>query len=650
VHNNRSSIAAPCGSWSSPISGDLITAGTVGFEQVRLRHNRGYWIERRPTDAGRCVIVEHANGVCRDVLPSPYSARSRVHEYGGGAYCLATAASDEIFFVNDADQNIYTLHPGADPVRLTHCTQRRFADLIHDARRNRLIFVCENHDVTSSQPENTLVAIDLASGEIGTLQHGFDFYSNPRLDLAGERLAWLCWQHPDMPWDSSELRRASVHADGAIGEAKTVAGGNGVSVFQPEWSPHGELYFISDETGWWNIRRCTNAGIEQLTREHSEFGLPQWIFGQSTYAFIDDNRLICTHVSDGECRLSLLDITTRQLTPIDTDAVSIDSLKTCDGRACFIGASTETSVAITELDLSALKTHRIKSASNAEADNGYLSRGRIISFDTRHGDIAYAIYYPPVNQDYRPLPDEKPPLIVICHGGPTALADAALDLRKQFWTSRGFALIDVNYSGSTGFGRAFRERLNGRWGVRDVEDCCDAALHLAARGLADASRLIIRGSSAGGYTVLAALTFQRTFAAGASYYGISELESLARDTHKFESRYLDRLVGPYPEFRTIYRERSPIHHADSLNCPVIFFQGLDDRVVPPDQAEKMVAALDAKGIAVAYLSFEHEQHGFRNASTILATLDAELYFYAALFGFEAAGKLQPIEIRHLRAC
>ncbi len=647
MHNNRSSVASPCGSWSSPISGDLITSGTVGFEQVRLRHDHSYWIERRPTDSGRCVIVEHANGVCKDVLPSPYSARSRVHEYGGGAYCLATAASGEIFFVNDADQNIYTLHPGAEPVRLTHFTQRRFADLIHDASHNRLICVCENHDITSSQPENTLVAIDLASGEIETLQHGFDFYSNPRLDPAGEQLAWLCWQHPDMPWDSSELRRASVNADGAIGEAKIIAGGKGVSVFQPEWSPHGVLYFISDETGWWNIRRCTNAGIEQLTREHSEFGLPQWVFSQSTYAFIDNNRLICAHFSNGESRLSLLDITTRQLTPIDSDLVSIDSLRADNRRAVFIGASTDASAAVTELDLSMLKIHRIKSASNAEAHNSYLSQGRIISFDTRHGDIAYAIYYPPTNRDYRPLPDEKPPLIVICHGGPTARADTALDLRKQFWTSRGFALVDVNYSGSTGFGRAYRERLNGRWGVRDVEDCCDAALHMAARGLADASRLIIRGSSAGGYTVLAALTFQQTFAAGASYYGISELESLARDTHKFESRYLDRLVGPYPEFRSIYRERSPIHHADSLNCPVIFFQGLEDRVVPPEQAEKMVAALDDKGIAVAYLSFEHEQHGFRNARTILYTLHAELYFYSALFGFEAADELQPIEIRHL---
>jgi dipeptidyl aminopeptidase/acylaminoacyl peptidase len=647
LRNHYPQTAAPCGSWASPISGELITAGTVGFEQLRLCHKRDYWIERRPTDAGRCVIVEHANGVCRDVLPSPYSARSRVHEYGGGAYCVAATNGGEIFFVNDDDQNIYRLQPGAEPVRITHCTNRRFADLIHDARFNRLICVCENHDVTASQPENTLVAIDLATGDIESLQHGYDFYSNPCLDPDASRLAWLCWNHPHMPWDCTELRRAAVHADGSIGNAETVAGGDGVSVFQPQWSPNGILYFISDESGWWNIRRCTHAGIEQLTHERSEFGLPQWVFGQSSYAFIDDDHLICAHISAGQSRLSLLDIATLQLTPIDTSLVSIDSLRADNGRACFIGTASSAFAAISEFELSSRNLHRIKSSSNAELDEDCLSQGRIISFDSRHNDIVHAIYYAPANREYCPLPDEKPPLIVICHGGPTAFADAALDLRKQFWTSRGFALVDVNYSGSTGFGRAYRERLNGRWGVRDVEDCCDAALYLAGRGLVDASRLIIRGSSAGGYTVLAALTFQRTFAAGASYYGISELESLARDTHKFESHYLDRLVGPYPQAERLYRERSPIHHADSLNCPVIFFQGLEDRVVPPEQAEKMVAALDAKGIAVAYLSFEHEQHGFRQARTILATLDAELYFYAALFGFEAAEKLRPIEIRNL---
>ena len=647
MRNKRTPVAAPCGSWASPVGGDLITAGTVGFEQIQIHHDSSYWIERRPSEAGRCVIVEHADGVCRDILPAPYSARSRVHEYGGGAYFVATAAGGEIFFVNDDDQNIYSLRPGVEPAQITHSTHRRFADLVHDARRNRLICVCENHGVASSLPENTLVAVDLASGAIETLQRGFDFYSDPRLDPGGDRLAWLCWKHPAMPWDSTELWRSPLHADGSTGDAEAVAGGHGVSVFQPQWSPQGMLYFISDDTGWWNIRRCADTGIEQLTRVQNEFGLPQWVFGQSTYAFIDNDHLICSHISAGESRLSLLDITTRQLNTIDTDLVSIDSIRADDRRACFIGASSTAYAAIITLDLPSLKSRCLKSASSDALDDGYLSQGQIIDFSTRHGDIAYAIYYSPANRDFCPLPDEKPPLIVICHGGPTAAADAALDLRKQFWTSRGFALVDVNYSGSTGFGRAYRERLNGCWGVRDVEDCCDAALYLAGRGLADAGRLIIRGSSAGGYTVLAALTFQRTFAAGASYYGISELESLARDTHKFESHYLEKLVGPYPAAARIYRERSPIHHAGRLNCPVIFFQGLEDRVVPPDQAEKMVTALDAKGIPVAYLSFAHEQHGFRRAQTILAALDAELYFYSRLFGFEAAGELQPIEIRHL---
>ena len=566
------------------------------------------------------MIVCCSHDQRKDLIPQPYSARSRVHEYGGGVYC---ASGQGVFFVNDSDQDIYRVKDSNAPERITRTGKHmRFADLCFDSRRQR-----------------SLVAVDIASGGIETLERGYDFYSNPRLDHSGRQLAWLCWNHPNMPWDGTELWVADIDAQGKPGSPTHVSGDDTTSIFQPEWSPDNTLYFVSDKTGWWNIARLESSGTTFVTRLESEFGLPQWVFGQTTYAFCGRNSIYCTHITDGHGRLSRLDTTTLKLTETAVPHNAFTSICAQHDTVCCIAASETEFPQVIKLDVDRPEPVTVASSCSMHIDEGFISRGQNISFRTRHSDEAYAIYYPPANRDYDAPPTELPPLIVLSHGGPTAAADGSLDLRKQFWTSRGFGILDVNYSGSTGYGRNYRERLKHGWGIRDVEDVCDAADYLAARGIVDRERLIIKGSSAGGYTVLCALTFHDIFACGASYYGISNLESLLADTHKFESRYTEQLVGAYPERRRDYFDRSPINFVDRLACPVIFFQGLEDRVVPPSQAEAMVAALRQKHIPVSYVPFANEQHGFRRSSTIKTALETELSFYASTLGFEPADRL-----------
>ncbi|MCX7670714.1 MAG: prolyl oligopeptidase family serine peptidase, partial [Anaerolineae bacterium] len=548
-------ISAPYGAWKSPITPDLIVEGTVGLSAVSLDGDDVYWIEARPTEAGRNVIVRRTpDGRTTDLTPMPFNARTRVHEYGGGEYLVHNGT---VYFANFADQRLYRQEAGAAPQPITPAGAWRYADAVMDARRGRLICVREDHTPADREAINALVAVactgDAAGGQV--LVSGNDFYASPRLSPDGSRLAWLTWNHPNMPWDGCELWVAAVQADGSLADARCVAGGPTESIFQPTWSPTGVLYFVSDRTGWWNLYRWQEGRVEPLCEMAAEFGRPQWVFGLSTYAFVAPDRLVCAYTQNGIWRLALLDTTTKALTPFDLPYTEIGDERGGPGRAFLIAASPTEAPAIVSCDVTTRAITILRRSSTVTVDAGYLSVPQPIAFPTGDGLTAHALYYPPTNRDYRAPEGERPPLLVLSHGGPTGATSSALRLSIQFWTSRGFAVVDVNYGGSTGYGRAYRERLNGRWGIVDVDDCVNAARALVARGLADEKRLAIRGGSAGGYTTLAALTFRNVFRAGASHFGVSDLEALATDTHKFESRYLDRLVGPYPERRDLYIAR-----------------------------------------------------------------------------------------------
>lgn len=637
---------ASYGSWASPINADLIsTEGRRIIEAVADGEDI-YWIEMRPTENGRYVIVRRTpDGETTEVTPPPFNARTRVHECGGAAFVVSDGT---VYFSNFEDQRLYHQTSGSEPQPLTPDAPLRYADAVVDAKRNRLICVREDHTDTEREAVNALVGIGLDGTEDGqVLVSGNDFYSSPRLSPDGTRLAWMTWNHPNMPWDGAELWVGEICADGSVGSTECVAGGIDESIFQPEWSPDGTLYFVSDRTGWWNLYRCHAGTVELLYEIEAEFGRPQWIFGMSTYRFVSANQIICAYSQDGIWHLASLDAVTRSLDRIEAPYTSISNLQAIPGGVLLNASSATESASIVRCDLTTRQFEVVCRASEMKIDAGYFSTPQAIEFPTEGGLNAHAFFYPPQNRDYTAPTDDLPPLVVISHGGPTSATSTALDLEIQYWTSRGIAVLDVNYGGSSGYGRAYRQRLNNQWGIVDVDDCVNGARYLAEHGYVDNNRLAIRGGSAGGYTTLSALTFRDIFKAGASYYGISDLEAMTRDTHKFESRYLDSLVGPYPEERDRYRERSPIHFTDRLSYPLILFQGLEDKVVPPNQAEMMVEALQAKGLPVAYVPFEGEQHGFRRSENIRRSLEAELYFYAQIFGFVPADAVEPVMIENL---
>ncbi len=637
---------APYGSWKSPITSELIVSDMIGFDQLALDGETVYWIESRPAEGGRSVIVrQDPDGITTDLNPAPFNARSRVHEMGGGAMAVANGV---VFFSNFADQRLYRIDPGAAPRALTADTGHRFADAVVDRDRGRLVTVLEDHGGNDREPDNLLASLSVEDGEnLMVLASGNDFYSSPRLSPDGRRLAYLTWNHPNRPWDGTELWVLELNPDGSPGQARQVAGGVEESVFQPQWSPDGELYFVSDRSGWWNLYRERDGIIQPLVAMDAEFGLPQWVCGMSTYGFESARRLICAYKAQGCWRLAALDTASLALETLDIPYTEIEAVRAAPGQVVFLGASSAQFTAVVRLYLKTQEITELRQASRLCIDPAYLSMAEPVTFPTTDGREAHGFYYPPRNRDFQAPDRERPPLIVKSHGGPTGSADSRLNLGIQYWSSRGFAVLDVNYGGSTGYGRAYRERLDGQWGVVDVDDCVNGALYLVKLGEVDRERLIIRGGSAGGYTTLAALTFRDVFKAGASHYGVSDLEALAQDTHKFESRYLDRLIGPYPERRDVYLRRSPIHHVEKLSCPVIFFQGLEDRIVPPNQSQAMADALRAKGLAVAYLPFEGEQHGFRQGENIRRALDGELYFYSRVFGFELAEYVDPVSIHNL---
>lgn len=633
----------PYGSWPSPITAAAIVGDTVGLSQVCVDGATVYWLESRPTEAGRNVIVAaHANGA-RDVLPAPYNARTRVHEYGGGAY---TVADGVVYFTHDADQRVYRLQPGAAPAPITPEGPWRYADLIVDRAHRRLLCVREEH--ASTPPTHSIAAIDVTGrGSPQTLVSGNDFYAAPRVSPDGTRFAWLSWNHPDMPWDAAALYLSELDSDGRPVAPRHIAGGARASVFQPCFAPDGVLYFVADTSGWWNLHRLRDGTPQELASMAAELGMPQWVFGQSTYAFVGAHTVVAAANVHGIWRLLAIDVQTGATTAFDTPYVDIGYVQARGADAVFIGATPTAAPAVVRMDLTRRTPEVLRSAAGVCLEPGFLSRAQPLAFDTSDGEQAHAFYYPPRNHDVDPPVDALPPLLVMSHGGPTSMSSSALNLKIQYWTSRGIAVLDVNYRGSTGFGRAYRERLYGAWGVADVADCVYGAIHLARQRRIDGARRAIRGGSAGGFTTLCALTFHQEFAAGASYYGVSDLEALARDTHKFEARYLDRLIGPYPAARPQYQARSPINFVDRMTRPMIFFQGLDDRVVPPDQTARMVDALRRKRVPVAFLAFAGEAHGFRRAETIRRSLEAELYFYGRIFGFAPADRLEPVAIENL---
>jgi dipeptidyl aminopeptidase/acylaminoacyl peptidase len=637
---------APYGSWKSPITSDLITSGTISLGSIRLDGQDVYWTEGRPAEAGRSVIVRRTpDGTTTDITPPPFNARTRVHEYGGAAYAPNHGT---VYFSNFDDNRLYRCEAGQQPTAITAEGPWRYADFVVDAARNRLISVREDHSNPDAEAVNTLVSIDLGSGEQRVMVSGNNFYAAPRISPDGAKLSWLTWNHPNMPWDGSELWIGSLGADEAVSDAQQVAGGQTESIFQPEWSPDGTLYFASDRTGWWNIYRLRGESeAEILVKMEAEFGTPAWVFGMSTYAFQSADTIACIVGYGDQEGLGTIDTQSKTFHPVQTPYSELSDIQAQDAKVVFLGGSPSEPAVIVQMNTASGKSAVLKRASELSVDRGYISTPESIEFPTENGLTAHAFYYPPHNEDFQAPAGELPPLIVHSHGGPTGATSTSFSLSIQYWTSRGFAIADVNYGGSSGYGRAYRQRLNGQWGVVDVDDCVNAARYLVEKGLADPNRLIIVGGSAGGYTTLSALAFRDTFKAGASYFGLADLVPFVNDTHKFESRYLDGLIGPYPERADLYRERSAINYTDQLSCPIILFQGLDDKVVPPNQAELMVEALREKGLPYAYVTYEGEGHGFRKAENIKRTLDGELYFYSRIFGFDLAEPVEPVRIENL---
>ena len=641
---------APYGTWQSAITPEMVTAAGIRLGEIKADGTDVYWLEGRPAEGGRNVIVRLGDGNPPvDVTPEGYNVRNRVHEYGGAAYEVRDGV---VYFSNFADQRIYRHRIGEQPVPVTPDPVIPAGDRFADGRLTRdgkyLVCVRERH-IEGREAVNEVVAVEVDSGKQNVLANGHDFYAFPRLSPDGMELAYTAWDHPNMPWDEAELWVASFDgSDGSSSGAVRVAEGNGESIFQPEWSTNGTLHFVSDRTGWWNLYALADGVAEPVCPGDAESGEPQWVFGQSTYAFLPNGSTALIVGGDAGRRLIVID-NDRQAREIELPYTSIGGFVTAGESLLMMAASPADPAAIVRVDTETNTVEVIKQSSEVEIDEGLISRPESVTFPTGDGEEAHAYYYPPTNPEFSAPSTERPPLIVLSHGGPTSAASASFSLDIQFWTSRGFAVTDVNYRGSTGYGRAYRDALKGQWGVVDTEDCINAARHLVDQGLADGSRAIIKGGSAGGYTTLCALVFHDYFAAGASYFGVADAETLATDTHKFESRYLDGLIGPYPEARDLYRQRSPIDYVDQLSCPVIIFQGLEDEIVPPSQAEAMVEALKAKGVPHAYLPFAGEQHGFRIAANIRRTLEAELYFYGKIFGFQPADDIEPIAIEGLPA-
>lgn len=627
--DERRSGAADFGCWLSPISADLLASHCLRFGQMAVSEDAIYWNESRAAEGGRMAVVRHLpDGTEQTLLDAPYQARSEVHEYGGGEFSVC---GDTVYFVNAADQHLYCRTPDGRVQRIAGQAAARYGEPVCDLRRQRIIAVREDHAMAPDEPVNSLVSIDLCSGREHMLATGYDFYSSATLSADGNELAWLCWRHPNMPWDGCELWRACLDDDGNIVSARQVAGGAEESVFQPAWSSIGELYWVADPEGWWNLYTERDRTIVPLWKIAAEFARPQWSLGMSTYGFDRTGQIICTFCDQGRWYLARLDPVGGQTETFDLPYQDFSSLKVGADFVALIAGAPDQAHAILRIDLDSLECRVLRRTLDSAVDSAYLSLPDRITFPGHEGELAHGFFYRPHHPAHGATNGGKPPLLVMVHGGPTGATTSTLKYSIQYWTSRGFAVLDLNYGGSSGFGRQYRLRLRERWGLVDVHDAVFAARHLVALGEVDPLKMAIRGASAGGFTTLCALTQFDDFKAGASYYGIADLESLVSETHKFESHDLERLVGPYPGERQRYIDRSPINALDKLDKPLILFQGEDDKVVPASQSERMYAAATERGVPTIYLSFPGESHGFRRAETIRKTIESELAFYRQVF-------------------
>jgi len=632
----------PFGSWPSIISSAAIASKTLRLRSVAITPTAIYWREMRPVEKGRNVVVRRGQDASWQETPAAFNVRTRVHEYGGGAFQVV---DDTVYFSNFQDQQLYRHVMGQDPTPLTATPNLRFADVVVDTTRHRLISVAEDHAHASREPQTSLVAVDLDKGHVTTLVEGHDFFSSPQVSPAGDQLAWITWDHPNMPWDNTHLWVADLNAAGQVVNARCLSEGQPGSFQQPRWSPQGHLFVVHDLSNWWNIYRVDAEGMTAMTSRAAEYAHAPWMLGQQTYGFDGEGRLLATYAAHGHAHLERIDTLTghTEALPVADDWVEVYTLAV-HGKHLVAHVRCRTTLdQIVRVSLDTLSTEVLRRAAEDPVDPAWISHPQAITFPTLGDAEAYGFFYPPHSPAYQGPLDARPPLVIRAHGGPTSRAKASLDLEIQFWTSRGFAFFDINYGGSAGFGRAYRERLHGHWGIVDVQDCVHAAHFLADQGWVDRARIALRGGSAGGYTTLAAMaTTEGTFAVGASLYGISDLTLLAKETHKFESRYLDTLIAPLPEGETLYRERSPMHAIERFKTPVIFLQGSEDPVVPANQSALFVDALRERGLRVAFILFDGEYHGFAQAANIKRAIEAELYFYATEFGIELVDEIEPV--------
>jgi dipeptidyl aminopeptidase/acylaminoacyl peptidase len=633
----------PYGTWRSPLRASDLASSSISLNYLQVVNGTPYWVESRPADGGRNVLVTNGpgDGTLRELTPAGFSTRTRVHEYGGKPFAIGRGV---IYFSNFPDQRVYAHRSDQAPVALTP-EGYRYADYELSKSGEQLLCVREDH-TGSGEPRNAIVALDTRNGGPGTvLFDKSDFVAHPRVSPDGRRIAWIAWNHPDLPWDATTLYVANL--DGArLSGVIALTSGVRESVLEPCWDADGSLYFLSDRSNWWNLYRLKDSHIGTALAMEAEIGSPLWTLGQSSYALTGDGRAVVRYTIAARDHLGIVDLDgSGKLTTLDLPFVGLSNIQVISPRtAAAVAASERAEAALVTIDLESRDYRILRAPGSVKLDSASISVAEPIEFPTAGGLTAHAFYYPPTNPEASAPPGEKPPLVVKVHGGPTSHSKPELALTTQYWTSRGFALLDVNHGGSSGFGRAYRERLNGKWGVVDVGDVVAAVKYLIDSGRVDGKRAAIRGGSAGGFTVLAALAFHDVFRAGANYYGVSDLEALARDTHKFEARYLDRLVAPLPQGREIYEARAPIRHLQGFKAALITFQGADDKVVPPDQSRAIVAALKAKGVPVAYIEFEGEQHGFRRAENIVRSLESELAFYGKVFGFTPDGALPEVTL------
>lgn len=627
------SSVRPYGSWTSPITPEFLTKETVALSSLQTNGDSLFWIERRPAEEGREVIVQHVDDSEVDLLPPPYSASSRVHEYGGGAYCVD---NHHVYFVNGKDQNIYVVEFGENRA-INQVTKNdnsvRFADLIVDKTAQYLYCVRETHG-ESEEAVNDIVKVHIDSGDIFVVAKGHDFYASPRLSPNGNKLACIAWDHPNMPFNGTQLLvfdlpNQAIHPGRPTASMTVVAGGSEESILQPKWITNERLLFASDRNDYWNLHIYDESGIYCIAEDEAEYATAQWQFGSRNFEILDKRFIVASRSAPNERQLVVIDSVLNVISPICTLYSSYGSIGYHKGKVVFIGGSETDYDAIVELDPMSSASKVIVRQSSAELPREWISNPEKVNFLNPNEEIVYGYYYPPASPEFQAASHERPPLLVMSHGGPTASTNADLSLTIQFYTSRGWAVLDVDYGGSTGYGRKYRERLTETWGTTDVVDCESGVRYLIGKDLIDPRRVAIVGGSAGGYTTLRALTTSSLFSAGASHYGVSDVRSLAEDTHKFESRYIDQLIPP-----SEFENRSPTRHIDQFSCPVVFFQGADDMVVPQSQAKEMYEALSEKGLFTVLFIYEGERHGFRKAQNIQTTIIAQYRFFSHVFGFD----------------